>query len=364
MPFQTYIQGDRHSRRAVAAIFSLVILVVLLGFTALTVDIGHIYNVRAELQNAADAAALAAIQLLPNEAEALATARKYANMNHAQYGDVVGKADVLLGRWDWDLGTFAVGGTPVNAVHVYTHRSKKNGNPVDLFFAPIFGKQATEVSASATAALGRANRWDVVIVQDVTGSFVEEIDEARLADLALLDCINTNAPDTLLGLVTFTGFGKVIAPLKSVSSQYDSLKTAINKITNCGVGTMPKCSGTNIGAGLDAAIGLLTTSTSVGLPRAIILVTDGMPQSSSNNPGYTDSQLKKWAITSADKAASNGISVFTLYYSGNESSSEAEDYLRSLVRGEGTAHSTASADEIGDKLQEICKDGMNSMLVR
>ena len=46
-------------RRGVVAVFALVMLVVLLGFAALTIDVGAMYNTRADLQHAADAAALA-----------------------------------------------------------------------------------------------------------------------------------------------------------------------------------------------------------------------------------------------------------------------------------------------------------------
>jgi hypothetical protein len=257
---------DTQRRRGVAAIFSVIILVVLLGFTALTVDVGHIYNVRAELQNAADAAALAGLQMLPDQSLALKTAREYGNMNHAQFGSIIGDSDVVLGNWSWDTNSFAGGDTPVNALNVFTHRSKKNGNPVSLFFAPIFGKHSTEVSASATAAMGRAERWDIVIVQDVTGSFVDEIDEARLADQDLLDCIHENAPDTRVGLVTFTGYGQTISGLKGVDIEYVSLSAAIGKINNCGESGMPPCSGTNIGAGLDEGIKVLAASTMPDLP--------------------------------------------------------------------------------------------------
>ena len=354
----------RKRRRGVAAIFALVILTVLLGFTALTVDVGHIYNVRAELQNAADAAALAGIQMLPDEELARQTARDYANMNYGRYGEIVSASDVELGNWNWDTGIYLPGGTPVNAVHVFSHRSEKNKNSVGLFFAPIFGKQATEVSASATAALGRPKRWDVVIVQDVTGSFVDEIDESRLADQDLLDCIRDHAPDTLLGLVTFTGFGQINSGLKSVDTQYNTLSAIIGGINNCGVGAMPPCSGTNIGAGLDEGIAVLSASTSTNLPKAMILVSDGMPQSSANNPGYSDDDLADWARNSADIAHSKGISIFTLFYSGNDGRAGADDFLEGLVRGDGTAHETANPSEISDKLQDICKDSMKTMLVR
>lgn len=49
-----------------------VTLVALLGCAALAIDIGHLQNVRAELQVSADAGAMAAASQLPNEEAATA----------------------------------------------------------------------------------------------------------------------------------------------------------------------------------------------------------------------------------------------------------------------------------------------------
>lgn len=56
-------------------------LVVLLGATALSVDLGMAYNAKAKLQAAADAAALAGAQDLPDAAAAILTAEEYAGLN-------------------------------------------------------------------------------------------------------------------------------------------------------------------------------------------------------------------------------------------------------------------------------------------
>ncbi len=342
-------------RRGAVAVFVVVTLVALFGFTALTIDVGYLYNVRAELQNTADAAALAGAQLLPDEAAARETAREYANRNNAS---VVNDADVVLGNWSWTATAFTPNGTPVNAVHVLGQRSTQNGNPVQLFFAPLLGVSNANVSASATAAYGRAKRWDVVIVQDVTGSFADEIDEARAADQGLLDCIRENAPDTYLGLVTFTGYGWLNSGLKNVEDNYSALSSSIGSIKKCGSSGMPPCSGTNIGAGIDKAMPLLPES---DRPRAMIIVSDGMPQSSL--PGYSDDDLADWAIASANQAHAEGISIFTLFYSGNDGREGADEFLAGLIRGDGTSHETPDPAEMATELAEICREGMTLMLV-
>jgi Flp pilus assembly protein TadG len=358
--FKTLVNPLRRKRGAVA-VLTVVMLVVLIGFASLTIDVGVMFNTRAELQNTADAAALAGAQMLPDGAAARQTAVEYANRNSSRHGIVVANSDVVLGHWDAAAAVFTPGGAPVDAVHVLARCTESNGNPLKLFFAPILGISQTDVSASATASFGKAGRWDVVIVQDVTGSFKDEIDEARIADQGLLDCIRDHAPDTYLGLAVFTGFGKLIASLQSVDVAYDSLSASIGALKSCGSTGMPQCSGTNIGAGIDTAIPLLTASTTKR-PRAIIIVSDGQPNSSL--PGYTTKDLANWAVKSADKAAASDISIFTLFFSGNDTSAGAAAFLAGLVRGEGTAHETPDPTEIATELQEICLEGLSLMLVQ
>ena len=59
MVAHAYKRGNPNRRRAVVAIQVGVASVALLGFAALTVDLGTLYNARADLQRTADAAALA-----------------------------------------------------------------------------------------------------------------------------------------------------------------------------------------------------------------------------------------------------------------------------------------------------------------
>jgi len=63
-------------------------VVLLLGVTAFSVDLGMAYNAKAELQAAADAAALAGAQDLPNTALAEQTAISYAGFNEVEADNV------------------------------------------------------------------------------------------------------------------------------------------------------------------------------------------------------------------------------------------------------------------------------------
>ena len=144
----------RSHRRGAVAAFVVVVIPVMIGFAALTVDVGYLYNVRAELQNAADATALSAAQLLPNVSAVKSTAFAYAVANQGHHGAVLKDSDLVTGYWDVAGGVFQADGKPTNAVRVTVRRAEENGNPVSLMFAAIFGWTTTNVSARATAMSG------------------------------------------------------------------------------------------------------------------------------------------------------------------------------------------------------------------
>jgi hypothetical protein len=190
--------------------FALVLLgltiVVLLGFAALAVDIGYLYAARNELQNAADAAALAGARELGKIYSAADMYVKGTASGGDTYKvfvaakDVAGKnvaasesvtlgvhpfkkdgdgnflidengnkvldtnnvspdgADVVLGEWQWSAASGTdklktAGVDQPDAVRVYAKR-QKDVNPVTLFFARVLGIADAGVSAVATAALG------------------------------------------------------------------------------------------------------------------------------------------------------------------------------------------------------------------
>ena len=194
----------------------------------------------------------------------------------------------------------------------------------------------------------------------MTGSFKNELADARVADQAMLDCIKDHTSgESLVGIVGFTGFDTVLAPLQTIDTGYDELSQAISDIDKCGSSGMPECSGTNIGAGLDAAIGLLS-GLATELPPAIILVTDGKPNSSL--PGYSDQDLADWAVDSADAAAAAGISIFAVFYSDGGGNAGA-GFVAGLIRGDGTFHNAPDPNNIAESMAEICLQGLPIALV-
>ena len=185
-------KGLLRDRRGTVGAWVALMLVMLLGVTALTIDMGFLWVLRNRLQSTADASALAGASQLtktPDSAlvktEAVAYAQK--NMPPGGHGTVLADADVVLGHWhgkdhhapgDPDLRTFIPKGTtgppeppgqacsnPVpqiknknclstNAVEVTTRRAEANGNPAQLFLAGILGIREADVVTKAIAEWG------------------------------------------------------------------------------------------------------------------------------------------------------------------------------------------------------------------
>lgn len=152
------------------AVSAAIAMVVLLGIAALALDIGHMMSVKSELQKAADAGALAgarALQLIapvPNwtNGQNVATATVKENKVDAT---LLTDCVVQTGYWDlkWnqssapaDLKSTGIvpGATDVGAVKVTVSKSTgKNGGPLTMLFAKVFGINTETLSAHSVAAM-------------------------------------------------------------------------------------------------------------------------------------------------------------------------------------------------------------------
>ena len=148
------------------ALLVVFLLVILIGAGSFVLDMGNLYRVRNELQNASDAAALAgASRLDGTEAgieAAFEAAAQYVNENNRNgYPIAVSEEDVEYGEWLTGTHVF----TPldpevenelarINAMKVYANRTEARNGNVDNFLAPILGQDTTPVRAAAVAVRG------------------------------------------------------------------------------------------------------------------------------------------------------------------------------------------------------------------
>jgi Flp pilus assembly protein TadG len=136
-----------------AAVLLALFFPVILGVGALAVDAAHLYAMKTRLQGAADAAALAAAGVLPDERTARDVAADYAgrNLPAGRHGRTLAADDIAFGRWDEAAKVVRVGASPADAVAVTLRRAEANGNPVATFFAAALGVDSVDVAAGAVA---------------------------------------------------------------------------------------------------------------------------------------------------------------------------------------------------------------------
>lgn len=123
------------NRRGQAIVLTAMMLPVLLGMTAMAVDVGYLYLAKAQLQTAADQGALAGAYDLNGASPSAVTAQNnaavYARKQPGQAADSVVATVTYT--------------SSLKSVKVDTSRT------INLFFAPVLGKNAGTVTASATA---------------------------------------------------------------------------------------------------------------------------------------------------------------------------------------------------------------------
>lgn len=160
-----------------AGVYMIGLIVLAIGFAALAVDIGYLYVSRNELQNAADAAALAATRQLGVIYEGVPLAQQWnyvcdtdcqdlinaaaintaASNSAASASIVVQAADIVIGRWNANTKILDTsnGMLRPDAVRVTAKRNEdpNTGGKIATFFAGILGLSSASVSTVATAAL-------------------------------------------------------------------------------------------------------------------------------------------------------------------------------------------------------------------
>jgi len=149
-------------RRGQILILAAVMALVLGAIAMLSIDVGYVFTHRAIMQNASDAAALAALQVLASEREdgaseaearcaAVSEAAAIAEANAAGAAVEVAFGLMAEGMAFTELSSDTI---PATAVRVVVARdADATGGPINLFFGPLFGFDALTVSASAFASL-------------------------------------------------------------------------------------------------------------------------------------------------------------------------------------------------------------------
>lgn len=394
--------GSRLSRRGNYSILAVVCMPVILGFLALAIDLSYQQASANQAQQVADTTAHAAYIAFRNahasdsgDAESAA-----AEMNEKhKVGDGPATLDsVQVGSWDISEGTFSTSAGWNNAVKV--ELSRAGDNPLNLFIAPAVGIESPNIYKEAVVA--RQDReW--VVVQDITGSFVDDIDAARDASLNLLaTMLESRTPYDKAGMSVFTGGVEPLpwSPLVPVLGNEGALADLWGSLDTCncsdsaieesecadtfdgsvegfdagecaqwfceeyygGYDTqpwMPDCfeSGTQSSPGpaMFQAVEQLLMSTNPRAYRGMVIVSDGLPCC-----GPETLERAAEAYAAADLAEANGLHIWTIAYS--ESGEGDPELLGGLARGRGSSFIATDGLTLAQTMVHI-SDSVPVMLV-
>lgn len=165
---------NQHSdRKGAIYVFAALFFVMVIGFTAFTVDIGFATLTKAQMQNAADSAAHAAAlelsrsfgpgrEISVDAAEEIARERAVEMISRFRTGNVTSTdadliRDVRVGRRSWDniseQWIEEWNQSPFNMVEVTVRRTEADTTSLPMTFAQILGVDSLDLTQSAVAAL-------------------------------------------------------------------------------------------------------------------------------------------------------------------------------------------------------------------
>ncbi len=378
----------RHDRRGNYAILFGVSLTAMLGLAALAVDSALLHYANVQSQAIADAGAHAALVQL-RETGSIDQSRDFAvqviNSNRLMgQAAEVEESDIVFGTWDYASRDFDAAGEWVNSVQVTIRKTDDSPNgPVATLLMRLFGVDYNDVQAQSPA-IGALRFREIMVVQDITGSFQQEITLAEEADLTLLEYLAENPqPGDRIGMVTFVGAAEVWSDLQYIETDYATNEAQWSSLDwcdrsywpnyhyppptyheapqmmGCNTGSDPATywydSGTNQGSGINTALDVLTdpSQTSEYSLKTIILVSDGKPQCVPSDSAC-DNAVSIEGDDAADWAAENNVTIYSVSY--NETYDPVQSaYMESLVRGYGRFYETPDATQLPEILEEIAR---------
>jgi Flp pilus assembly protein TadG len=321
---------ERSRRSGAAMLLLLLPLIPVLGMVAFAIDIGMMVLLRAEVQNAVDAGAIAAALVLQADPTALdeaeGAARDYVRQNRVGVLATIPEdaIDVEQGRFESETNTFTATSTAPNGVRVFARQDNES-----FLFGKVFGHDTFGAPATSIASGGKP--MDIMMVLDLSGSMADEgrIQALRTAAPDFVDVIEQFGDTDQIGVMGLAADPSVYDPIARghAGTEYESglhptndhyvgvleaaLTTNFNYLRDTVLSTSRLIAGkytdyTGTGAALaDAAHYLVNGAEGRDVHKAIVLMSDGHANRPTNNgPGYARSM--------AAYAANLNVTVFTI----------------------------------------------------
>jgi Flp pilus assembly protein TadG len=212
---------SKRPRHGNIIVFSAILMVAMMAMLALSVDVGYIYTMQAQLQRSVDSAALAGVQDLVNgvdQAQAAATEYLVRNpvgssmtfIDESQLASNLSSFqtqhanDFQMQYGNWNPTTRSFTETSVNPSSMTVSMTYPN---MPFFFGKVLGKDTFSITASSTAMF---QPRDIVVVLDYSASMNDDSTFDAIGKLSrsvvessLLNCWNDLGPPSY-GNLAFT----------------------------------------------------------------------------------------------------------------------------------------------------------------
>lgn len=222
-------------------------MVAFVGVAGLTIDVGHAYVVRSQLQSSSNAAVLAAAGSVYNTGatdSATYIANQYsagANGNenyNAGLGTVTTTVTTKCLNLLMPKGSTCGSSSPANAIRV------TQSAVVQTFFMKLFGVKTLTVGATAMASMqGLAQPWNVAIILDATGSMSSTDPYCSQSGSTAEQCAMTGIQTMLQGINPCAG-GAASCAASSASANFRVSLFTFPNIPVTSVADDYTCSGT------------------------------------------------------------------------------------------------------------------------
>jgi hypothetical protein len=180
-------RADRRGERGAVLVHVAVAMMGLLAFSALTIDLGTLWVARAQAQNAADAAALAGGIALafvnPTDTDSARAAAATIAQEHRVWGENVTPASTETAAGACPPGAPAV---PGSCLQVRISRDASSGSPLPAYFSRLFGINAVDVHATASAKVMFGNAAPCPRPLAIADRWTDRYDTSAPADTAWL----------------------------------------------------------------------------------------------------------------------------------------------------------------------------------
>ena len=241
--------GNHRTRRGNYSMLSALMILIMVGFGAISVDVSLVRLGASQAQDVADAASQGAIVMYRQaridgltDAAARAEGEEAARYLAARNAVVGGQATVQSVAWGiWDINaapgseftpTASGGGTTAAQVNL----DRAGSDAIGLTFGRILGRMSIPVRGNATSA---TRNIQVVMALDITGSWdKDEFYFAREAALAFFDILAANhGPDDRIGVeVWFANYAFEYVPMMTIDDAIANPALARDLLATLNVG--------------------------------------------------------------------------------------------------------------------------------